>query len=390
MRMAVTSPQATAEMLERLVAFDTVSARSNLPLIDYAENFAGMNGAEVDRIWSENENKAGLWITVGPKDVPGYVLSGHSDVVPVEGQTWTSDPFRLTEKNGRLYGRGTSDMKGFVAVCMALLPEMATAPLARPIHIALSYDEEVGCLGVRPLIARMRERGVRPLGCFVGEPTEMEVVVGHKSKCAARVTFHGRSCHSAMAPHGVNAVEFAARFIDHVRVSAEHFAQAGARDPLYDVPHTTGLCSVVRGGTALNIVPDSCVVEFEYRAIAADDASALVRSATAFATDVLGAEMASRGSACGVTIEPLTEYPGLEIDAQSDLVKMAKRLSVREGHAKVSFGTEAGLFQASGDVPSVVVGPGAMARAHKADEYVLQSELDECASFVRRLIAESS
>ncbi|AWN34744.1 acetylornithine deacetylase [Methylobacterium radiodurans] len=374
------------ETLDRLVAFESVSASSNLALVDYVEALARASGAEIDRVPSETGEKAALWITLGPRDVPGYVLSGHSDVVPVAGQAWSSDPFRLTERDGRLYGRGTSDMKGFVAVCLALMPEMAAAGLARPIHIALSYDEEVGCLGVRPLIARMRARGPRPLGCFVGEPTEMGVVVGHKGKSAARLTFRGRACHSAMAPQGINAVEYAARFIDHVRLSAEGLARDGARDPLYDVPHTTGLCSVVRGGTALNIVPDACTVEFEYRAIAADDAGALAGAAIAYATEVLGAEMAARDPACGVAVEPLVDYPGLEIDPRADLALLAKRLAGRDHHAKVSYGTEAGLFQALGDVPAVVIGPGAMARAHKADEYVTRDELESCAAFVRRLI----
>ncbi|GJD80915.1 Acetylornithine deacetylase [Methylobacterium gregans] len=389
MIMTVTTSGALVETLDKLVGFETVSARSNLALIDHVEDLARAHGAEIDRIPAPADDKAALWITIGPRDVPGYVLSGHSDVVPVDGQSWSSDPFRLTERGGRLFGRGTSDMKGFVAVCLALLPEMAAAGLARPIHIALSYDEEVGCLGVRPLIARMRARGLRPLGCFVGEPTEMGVVVGHKGKSAARLTFRGRACHSATAPQGVNAVEFAARFIDHVRLSAERLARDGARDPLYDVPHTTGLCSVVRGGTALNIVPDTCTVEFEYRAIAADDAGALAGAAIAYATEVLGAEMAARDPACGVAVEPLVGYPGLELDPQADLARLAKRLSGRDGHAKVSYGTEAGLFQTLGDVPAVVIGPGAMGRAHRADEYVTRDELESCAGFVRQLIAAS-
>lgn len=375
------------EILEKLVAFDTVSARSNLALVDYVEDLARAAGAETDRVLDETGTKAALWITLGPRDVPGYVLSGHSDVVPADGQPWSSDPFTLTLRDGRLYGRGTSDMKGFVAVCLALMPEMSG--LARPLHIALSYDEEVGCLGVRPLLARMGARGLRPLGCFVGEPTGMAVVIGHKGKSAARLGFHGRACHSALAPRGINAVEYAARFIDHVRVRAEALARDGARDPLYDVPHTTGLCSVVRGGTALNIVPDLCQVEFEFRAIAADDAGGLAGAAIAYATDVLGAEMAAADPEARVSVEPLIDYPGLDLDPDCDLVTFAKRLAGRNGHAKVSFGTEAGLFQALGGVPAVVIGPGSIERAHKADEYVEPAELDSCAAFVRRLIAES-
>lgn len=379
----------TKAVLATLVGFDTTSARSNLPLIDWAEDFCRGHGAAVERVTDETGEKAALWITVGPAQVPGYVLSGHSDVVPVAGQAWSHEPFRLTEVDGRLYGRGTSDMKGFLAVCLALLPDMAAAALMRPLHIAISYDEEVGCLGVRPLIARMRAMGVRPLGCFVGEPTGMAVVTGHKGKHAARVTFRGRACHSALAPAGVNAVEYAARFIDHVRLLADELARSGARDPLYDVPHTTGLSSIVHGGTALNIVPDVCHVDFEFRAIAADDAGALAARVIAFATDTLAAEMAGKDAACGVTVAPLVDYPGLETEPDSALVTLAKRLAGRNGHAKVSFGTEAGLFQAQGGVPCVVIGPGAIARAHKADEYVEAAELAACAAFVRRLIGES-
>ena len=384
-----TSPaQDPAAILATLVAFDTVSHRSNLPLIDWVEDFARGHGAAVERVTDETGAKAALWITLGPSDKSGYVLSGHSDVVPVEGQPWTSDPFRLREEGGRLYGRGTSDMKGFLAVCLAALPEMAAVDLAVPLHLAVSYDEEVGCLGVRPLIARMRERGPTPLGCFVGEPTGMDVVVGHKGKAAARVTFRGRACHSALAPEGVNAIEYAARFIERVRLMGERQAGEGARDALYDVPHTTMLSSVVRGGSALNIVPDSCSVEFEVRAIGADDAGALAQEAIAYATTTLGALMRTADPACTVEVEPLIAYPGLDTDPEAGVVTLAKRLAGRNGHGKVSYGTEGGLFDAAG-VPSVVIGPGSISRAHRADEYVTRDELAACADFVRRLVAEA-
>lgn len=376
-------------LLERLVAFDTVSARSNLPLIDWVEAYCRRHGAVVERVVDPTGLKAALLVSVGPfASRPGYVLSGHSDVVPAEGQPWSSDPFILREAEGRLYGRGTSDMKGFLAVCLALLPEMAAAELTTPIHLAISYDEEVGCLGVRPLIDRMLACIPRPLGCFVGEPTGMEVVVGHKGKSAARLTFRGRASHSALAPQGVNAVEYAARFIEHVRLSAEALAREGARDPLYDVPHTTGLSSVVQGGTALNIVPDTCSVAFEYRAIGADDAGALAAAAIAYATDTLVPLMRAVDAACGVTVEPLIDYPGLDTDPEAPIVTLAKRLAGRNGHAKVSYGTEGGLFERLGGVPAVVIGPGSIARAHKADEYVTRDELEACAGFVRRLIRD--
>lgn len=383
---AAQAPDA-AQILATLVAFDTVSDRSNLALIDWIEDFARRHGASVTRVPDESGVKAGLWISLGPADRPGYVLSGHSDVVPTDGQPWSSDPFRLREEAGRLYGRGTSDMKGFLAVCLALLPEMAAADLAVPLHLAISYDEEVGCLGVRPLIARMATLFPAPLGCFVGEPTGMEVVLGHKGKSAARVIFTGRACHSSLAPDGVNAVEYAARFIEHVRLMAEGLARDGARDGLYDVPHTTALSSVVRGGSALNIVPDTCSVDFEVRAIGADDAGALAAGAVAHAETVLAPLMRAVDPACGITVEPLIDYPGLETDPEAGIATLAKRLAGRNAHAKVSYGTEAGLFDAAG-VPSVVIGPGSIARAHRADEYVTRDELDACTGFLRRLIGE--
>ncbi len=377
------------DLLATLVGFRTISACSNLDLVAFVEEHARACGAAVERVTDATGEKAALWITIGPADRPGYVLSGHSDVVPVEGQDWTSDPFRLTEIDGRLYGRGTSDMKGFLAVCLALLPEMAAAPLTRPLHLAISYDEEIGCLGVRPLIAHLRATGIAPLGCFVGEPTGMAVVTGHKGKYGAKVTFRGRACHSALAPTGVNAIEYAARFIDKVRLTAEGLARDGARDDLYDVPHTTGLTALVQGGTASNIVPDRCTVGFEFRAIAADDPRSLAEAVLAYARDVLVPEMQARDPASGLTVEPVIDYPGLDIAPDAPLVTLAKRLAGRNAHAKVSYGTEAGLFQSLGDIPSVVIGPGDIARAHKADEYVETAELAECAGFVRRLIAES-
>ena len=388
-KVSDTTVSVITDLLATLVGFETVSSASNLPLIDHVEAYCRRHGAAVERVLDETGQKAALWVTVGPADRPGYVLSGHSDVVPVEGQDWTHDPFRLTDIDGRLYGRGTSDMKGFLAVCLALLPEMAAARLARPLHLAISYDEEIGCLGVRPLIAHIRAQGLSPLGCFVGEPTGMAVVTGHKGKYGAKATFRGRACHSALAPTGVNAIEYAARFIDKVRLTAEGLARDGARDDLYDVPHTTGLTALVQGGTASNIVPDRCSVGFEFRAIAADDPRALAETVLDYARDVLVPEMQARDPASGLAVEPVIDYPGLDIAPDAPLVTLAKRLAGRNAHAKVSYGTEAGLFQSLGDIPSVVIGPGDIARAHKADEYVETAELAECAGFVRRLIAES-
>jgi acetylornithine deacetylase len=275
--------QRTIEVLEALVGFDTTSRNSNIPLVEWVEAYLDRLGVAHERVPDKTGGKANVWATIGPADVPGIILSGHTDVVPVDGQSWLSDPFRLTERNGRLYGRGATDMKGFDACCLAAVPDMVAAPLTRPIHLALSYDEEVGCIGVRGMIERLERAKVKPAACFVGEPTEMRVVIGHKGKRSFRVTMHGKTCHSSLAPRGVNAVEYAARLIVKIRDISDRLARSGAHDPLYDVPYTTAHTGVVHGGIALNIVPDACTFEFEFRPLATDDLGSLVDEVMAHA-----------------------------------------------------------------------------------------------------------
>jgi acetylornithine deacetylase len=233
------------------------------------------------------------------------------------------NPFRLTERNGRLYGRGATDMKGFDACCLAAVPDMVAAPLSRPIHLGLSYDEEVGCIGVRGMIARLERAQVKPAACFVGEPTEMGVVIGHKSKRSFRVTVHGKTCHSSLAPHGVNAVEYAARLIVKIRDISDRLARSGARDPLYDVPYTTAHTGVAHGGTALNIVPDACTFEFEFRLLAMDDVGSLVDEVMAHARERLEPEMRAVDPAARIVFEQISEFPGLETPASRDVVGLA-------------------------------------------------------------------
>jgi acetylornithine deacetylase len=379
--------QRSIEILEALVGFDTTSHKTNLPLIGWIESYLDRCGVAHERIPDRTAAKANLWATIGPSGTPGYILSGHTDVVPVDGQSWSNDPFRLTERDGRLIGRGATDMKGFLACCLAAVPAMTARPLAQPIHLAISYDEEVGCVGVRDLIARLKTAPVKPAGCFVGEPTQMGVVVGHKGKRSIIVTVHGQTCHSSLAPQGVNAVEYAARLIVKIRDIAERLARDGRRDPLYDVPYTTGHTGVVHGGTALNIVPDHCVFEFEFRSIAADDIDALVDEVVAYARETLEPAMRAVAPQAGITFAEKSGFPGLETPASAPVVRLAKQLAGTDGHAKVAYGTEAGLFAAAG-IPSVVIGPGSIEQAHKADEFVAISELAKCGGFLDKLIAQ--
>jgi acetylornithine deacetylase len=380
-----------AELIRRLltdlVAFETVSDRTNLPLIGYIENYLASFGITGRRIVDESGQKASLWVTIGPDDRPGMVLSGHTDVVPVAGQDWSNNPFELIERDGRLYGRGTTDMKGFVAVCLAMVPEMRQAKLTMPIHLAISYDEEVGCVGVRPLLRQLGRAPVRPLGCFVGEPTQMQVTIGHKGKHGVRATFRGQACHSSTAPSGVNAIDYAAELITEIRRRAAELARLGTRDAMYDVTHTTLLTSIVQGGTALNIVPDRCAVDFEARGLGISESKEVTDAIVAWAKAAIEPAMRSANPGCGIDFEEILEYPALDMNPAHSLVTLAKQLAGRNSHAKVSFGTEASLFVSMADIPAVVIGPGSIAQAHKPDEFVELSELMNCADFIERLIA---
>jgi len=375
----------TIEILAALVGFDTTSRNSNLALVAWIETYLTGLGVHCRRVPDPGGEKTNLWATIGPADIPGWILSGHTDVVPVDGQNWSTDPFRLAERDGRLYGRGTADMKGFDACCLAAVPDMLARPLAQPIHLALSYDEEVGCIGVRHLIATLEGGSARPVGCVVGEPTGMSVVIGHKAKRSFTVTVRGRTCHSSLAPHGVNAVEYAARLITKIRTINDRLARQGARDPLYDVPHTTAHTGLIRGGTALNIVPDRCTFEFEFRSIAADHMDDLVDEVMRYARDHLEPEMTAVAPEAGITFELRSGFPGLETSPDDEVVRLAKTLTDQTHHAKVAFGTEAGLFAAAG-IPAVVMGPGAIEQAHKADEFITIAELARCGAFLERLI----
>lgn len=381
-------PLSATEILARLVAFDTTSRNSNLPLIAWVEDLLAEHGVPFERVLDPTGTKACLWATVGPRDVAGYVLSGHTDVVPVDDQDWATDPFVLTEVGTRLYARGTSDMKGFAAVCLSRLPEMVAKPLTKPIHFCFSHDEEVGCIGVRNALARIDDLApVTPLAAFVGEPTNMAVVVAHKAKWSYRVTVRGHACHSSLAPSGVNAIEAAAEVIAEIRAIGRDFEAVGPRDPLYDVPFSTSHVGTIRGGTALNIVPEHCVFEFEFRMLAGVDHQPFEDRLRAHVRDKIEPWMKARAPETGIEIELVNGFPGFDTPPESDATVLAKRLAGRNDHTKVAYGTEAGLFVAMGRMPTVVVGPGSIGQAHIPDEFIEKSELDKCGTFVDRLIA---
>lgn len=379
------STLATSDILAALVGFDTTSRNSNLPLIDWVEDYLGRYGVTGERVYDATGSKANLWVTIGPKDVAGYVLSGHVDVVPVDGQNWTSDPFRLTAKDDRFYGRGTCDMKGFVAAALAAVPAMVAAPLAKPIHLAISYDEEVGCRGVRTLLAVLKDRPLKPEACFVGEPTNMQVVTAHKTGRPMRCTVRGKEAHSSLRPYGVSAIEEAAKLIVRINEIGQRLARRTDLDLLFSVPFSTTSVGVIRGGTVRNIVAGECVVDFDLRCVPGDDPYAIVAEIEAYARDVLEPPMKAIDAAAGFTFEELSLVPGLYTAADAPVTVLAKALAGRNDHAKVAYGTEAGLFQEIG-IPTVVVGPGSIEQAHKPDEFVSRDQLQACLDMLSGLV----
>lgn len=379
----------TIACLEALVAFDTTSRDSNLALIEWVESYLRKFDIASERIYDETGRKANLWASIGPATDGGIILSGHTDVVPVDGQDWDSDPFTLKRENDKLFGRGTCDMKGFVAAVLARVPELAAANLNRPIHLAFSYDEEVGCIGVRGLIAKVTEAGQRPAACIVGEPTGMEVVVAHKTKRSLRVTVNGKAAHSSLAPQAVNAVEYAARLVVFIREIGERLKREGPLDPDFDVAHTTAHTGVINGGTQLNIVPELCTFDFEFRALPTVDADALVEEVKAYASEVLEPEMKAVATEASIDFEALSGIPGLDTPPDDDLIGLVKSLAGKNHHTKVAYGTEAGLFSLA-EIPTAVCGPGHIAQAHKPNEFVEISQLAACDAFLERLVAACS
>ena len=384
---------ATVDMLRRLVAFDTTSRESNLALIHWVRDYLKGHGIDSLLVHDEAGRKANLFATIGssgpdgPNGAPGVVLSGHTDVVPVDGQDWSSDPFALAERDGRLYGRGTCDMKGFIAVALALVPELDPARPGPPLHLALSYDEEVGCHGVRRLLAALAEAGIRPRACVVGEPTHMQVVRAHKGKLSYRCHVRGYECHSSLAPRGVNAVEYAAEIVNYLTRMGRRFAERGPFDRDFDIPHTTVHVGTIQGGTALNIVPKDCRFDFEFRHLPAQDPEAMLQDVQGWAEREVAARMRAIQHDTGLTWEKLSSFPGAETDEGAEIVSLAKRATGRNSAGKVAFGCEAGLYDAAG-IPTVICGPGHIDQAHKPDEFVSLAQLAECERFLRRIAAE--
>lgn len=374
----------TLDILDRLIAFDTTSRNPNRALIDWIATLLRDAGAQVTLLPDDTGGKANLYATIGPRDRAGVCLSGHTDVVPVDGQDWTHPPFALTRADGNLYGRGTCDMKGFVA--SALSAALRAPALKTPLHLAFSYDEEIGCIGVRSLIDMLAAAPVRPALCIVGEPTSMQVATGHKGKMAARVTCHGVEGHSALAPFATNAIYMATDLVNEIRAIQARLAESGARDGDYDVAYTTLHVGTINAGTALNIVPNRAEFLFEIRSIAQDDPDALLAEIQSAAARIVKATGAAEAA---IEITPTANtYPGLATPPDAEVVSFVKSLAGSPNATiKVAFGTEAGLFSDVAGIPCAVCGPGSMAQGHKPDEYVSEAQLAQCDAMMDRLLA---
>lgn len=373
-----------AELTAKLIAFDTVSSRSNLALVDFIADYLAAHGVEALRLPNAAGDKAALFATIGPADRGGVVLSGHVDVVPVEGQAWSSPAFEARLADGRLYGRGTCDMKGFVATALALVPEFLTAGLKEPIHLAISYDEEISCLGSLDMIRRFDNDMPMPRACIVGEPTLMDVVDAQKSLSAYVTVVAGRPAHSAMPALGANALHAAARIITHLDDIADELRDAGDASGRFDPAYSTVQAGLIKAGKAINIVPDEARIVWECRGLPALPENFVRNRIRAFSEEVVLPRLQRNAPEASITTELDVSVPALAPDPGSYAETLALRLVGHNRTQAVSYGTEAGHFQLAG-VPTVICGPGSIKQAHGADEWIALSELEACATFLRRL-----
>ena len=384
------SEKNSIEILKKLVSFDTTSFKSNLDLIKFIENYLNDLNIKSELIYDETKNKANLFTTIGPNLQGGIVLSGHTDVVPITKQNWTSDPFILTERDNKLFGRGSSDMKGFIAIVLSRVSAMVEKKLKKPIHLAFSYDEEIGCVGVHSLLDLIKKKSINPEFCIVGEPTSMEMVIGHKGKHAYDVKVDGLSCHSGQAPNGVNAINYASKLINYIEEINKEKSIKGPFDNEYEIPYSTLHTGLIKGGTILNIVPNLCQFEFEIRHLAEDDPLEIIQKIKQYTEELLIKEMHNISPKTNIEINEKITYPGLNISESISPVKQVKELLGNSSHKKVIFGTEGGLFKRELNLPTIICGPGSIDQAHKPDEFISIQQIEKGGAFIDKLINNCS
>lgn len=383
--MSAPSPEAVA-LIARLIAYPTVSRDSNRALIDFVRDYLLKFGIESQLFLNDAGDKANLLASIGPLNRPGILLSGHSDVVPVDGQNWSHDPFAPAVIDGRLYGRGACDMKGFLGLMLALVPTLAERRLAAPVHLAFSYDEEVGCAGVRSLVAHLAQLAVKPAFALVGEPTDMRIVSAHKGIEVIRTTITGKAAHSSLPDQGANALfamgdllGFLARLARALRDEIE--------DARFEPPFTSLNAGMLRGGNAVNIIADHAVLDWEFRPLPGADADAILGRVEAFAENELLPRLKTQGAEATIRFERIASAPALAADGNIAAETLMRRLlGANDSHA-VSFTTEAGLFQTVSGIPAIVCGPGSINEAHKPDEFVSLDQLARAENMLRAIAA---
>ena len=374
----------TAELLARLVSFDTTSRNSNLPLITYVREYLDTHGVPYRVSTDATGEKANIHAIIGPQQPGGVALSGHVDTVPVDGQAWSADPFTLRRSDGRLYARGSADMKGFVSACLAAVPEMKARNLSRPLHLFISYDEEVGCHGAKRLIEDLDDSGLKPALCVVGEPSGMQPILAHKGKLNLRVAVRGMTGHSSEPGKGVNAIQAAGEAIAYVAAEARRLAKEGPFEDGFDPPHTTIHVGTIQGGTILNIIPERCEFIMEWRGIPGDEPMRHVERLRQFVAANIEPAMHEVNRATGFEYDVLIQMPGLSLDPDHELTAIVKQLTGSNSTGKVSYGTEGGYYQGA-EIPTIICGPGHIAQAHQPDEWIAEEQLDACDAFIRRL-----
>ena len=373
------------QILEKLISFDTVSSNSNLEIISYCEKILKDAGAEITLIKNTEETKANLFATIGPVDQPGIILSGHTDVVPVTNQKWKTNPFKLTEIDNKLYGRGTADMKSFVACALNAASKASSMNLKTPLHFSFSYDEEIGCVGVRSLIEMLKNSSINPLFCIVGEPTSMQVMSGHKGKVNASVLIKGKEAHSALTTKGLNSIYLASEFIQGIQSIQTNLINNSTHDNDFEVPYTTLQVGKIEGGVAVNIVPSSSSLLFEIRSLHSDDPNLILKDIKILSEKIVKSHI-DKFPDTEIEIKVTSQYPALNTMKNSDVISFLNGLTGNNSVEKVSFGTEGGLFSNELNIQTAICGPGSMNQGHQPDEYIEKVQIDLCDQMLENLL----
>ena len=373
------------QILEKLISFDTVSSNSNLEIISYCEKILKDAGAETTLIKNTEETKANLFATIGPVDQPGIILSGHTDVVPITNQKWQTNPFKLTEIDNKLYGRGTADMKSFVACALYAASKASSMNLKTPLHFSFSYDEEIGCVGVRSLIEMLKNSPINPLFCIVGEPTSMQVMSGHKGKVNASVLIKGKEAHSALTTKGLNSIYLASEFIQGIQNIQTNLINNTTHDNDFEVPYTTLQVGKIEGGVAVNIVPSSSSLLFEIRSLHSDDPNLILKDIKILSEKIVKSHI-DKFPDTEIEIKVTSQYPALNTMKNSDVISFLNGLTGNNSVEKVSFGTEGGLFSNELNIQTAICGPGSMNQGHQPDEYIEKVQIDLCDQMLENLL----